>query len=259
MNKVLQDVERFYLQMNDGDHIGEKPRMLAGDRAALKQNLLQEEVGEYVKATLDNNIVEVADALTDILYIWAGAVIEHGLQDRMQALFNEVQKSNMSKICKDSIEADQSKMYYDKDAIPTIIEPCEVNPKKYVIRRSSDGKILKNINYHRANLAPIVNAEVPDGVTVDDVMEQPRSLPRDKFLTIERTKSGDTFIVLQGKEMGDGVLLRSMVVDKNDTPTQSVSDRFIPNSEIVEDLDNSTYSIRSTFIQISSQPCQTTK
>jgi len=247
MNKVLQEVERFYLQMNDGDHIGYEPRMLDGDRAALKQNLLQEEVGEYVEATLKNDIVEVADALTDILYIWAGAVIEHGLQDRMQALFNEVQKSNMSKVCQNKADSDQTQMYYDKQKIPTLSNQCEVNPDKFVVRRKSDGKILKSINYHRANLAPIVNAEVPDGITLDDIVESDRSLKRDKFSTLERTRVGDHFVVLEAKEMGDGVLLRTMVLDRDESLTQPVSDRFISNTEIVEDMDNNTYSLRTVI------------
>ncbi len=70
-----------------------------GDRdAVLRYKLIREENEEYLDAALQNDLVEVADALGDLLYILCGSILKHGLEDKMDAVFREIQRSNMSKL-----------------------------------------------------------------------------------------------------------------------------------------------------------------
>jgi predicted HAD superfamily Cof-like phosphohydrolase len=70
-----------------------------GDREALlRYKLIREENEEYLDAALRGDLVEVADALGDILYILCGTLLKHGLQHKMDEVFREIQRSNMSKL-----------------------------------------------------------------------------------------------------------------------------------------------------------------
>ncbi|MCB0770108.1 MAG: nucleoside triphosphate pyrophosphohydrolase family protein, partial [Flavobacteriales bacterium] len=70
-----------------------------GDRdALLRYKLIREENEEYLDAAMRGDLVEVADALGDILYILCGTMLKHGLQEKMDEVFREIQRSNMSKL-----------------------------------------------------------------------------------------------------------------------------------------------------------------
>lgn len=71
---------------------------LPSDISEWRIRMLMEELEEYRAAVRDNDIVEIADALTDMLYVLLGTFITHGLQDIAEALFDEVHRSNMSKL-----------------------------------------------------------------------------------------------------------------------------------------------------------------
>lgn len=101
---------------------------LGNAKNKLRFNLMQEENEEYLEAAKNNDLVEVADALGDMLYILCGTIIEHGLQDKIEDVFNEIQRSNMSKL--------------DVDGQPIYRE---------------DGKVLKGPNYFKPNIAEILN------------------------------------------------------------------------------------------------------
>lgn len=125
-------MERQLLQVLDfqyafGISSPDKPKMLSKKRKALRQLLLEEEVNELREAT---NIIEVADALTDILYITYGTIHEYGLADRATMLFDEVHRSNMSK----------------------------VGPDGQAIFRA-DGKVMKPDTYTQPNLRPIIERD----------------------------------------------------------------------------------------------------
>lgn len=75
----------------------EQPRMLKKTRARLRQVLLEEEVRELSEA---KNLLDVADAICDIMFITLGTAHEYGLTDRLEMLFDEVTRSNMSKLDK---------------------------------------------------------------------------------------------------------------------------------------------------------------
>ena|SRR3989338_288567 len=74
-----------------------KPSLIPEDRSKLRHNLMAEEVKEYLEGAKKNDLENIAKELADILYGVYGTILEHGLQDKMKEIFEEVHKSNMSK------------------------------------------------------------------------------------------------------------------------------------------------------------------
>ena len=93
----------------------------------LRFSLMDEENKEYLDAIKNNDIIEVADALGDMLYILCGTIITHGMQDVIDEVFEEIQRSNMSKLGSDG---------------------------KPIYRE--DGKVLKGPNYFKPDIAKIL-------------------------------------------------------------------------------------------------------
>lgn len=93
----------------------------------LRYELMREENEEYLEAANNDDLVEVADALGDMLYILCGTIIEHGMQHKIEEVFNEIQRSNMSKLGEDG---------------------------KPIYRE--DGKVLKGPNYFKPNIKEIL-------------------------------------------------------------------------------------------------------
>lgn len=100
---------------------------LAPKTLQLRYDLMKEENEEYLEAALNNDLVEVADALGDMLYILCGTIIEHGMQDKIEEVFEEIQRSNMSKLGEDG---------------------------KPIYRE--DGKVLKGPNYFKPDIAGVL-------------------------------------------------------------------------------------------------------
>lgn len=126
MTKNLQAVKEFHKAFGLG--VQEKPTaILDPGKIELRYELMKEENEEYLEAAKDGNLVEIADALGDMLYILCGTIIEHGLQDKISEVFDEIQRSNMSKLGEDG---------------------------KPVYRE--DGKVLKGPNYSRPDLLKIL-------------------------------------------------------------------------------------------------------
>lgn len=96
----------------------------------LRHNLMKEENDEYLEAAQNNDLVEVADALGDMLYILCGTILSHGMQHKITEVFNEIQRSNMSKL-----GADGKPIYRE------------------------DGKVLKGPNYFKPNIASILGKD----------------------------------------------------------------------------------------------------
>src|SRR3954468_3041317 len=88
------------------------PGIPAENRCKLRVALIAEELKELEVAILEKDIVEVADALCDIQYVLAGAILEFGLGEKFKTLFDEVHRSNMSKACKTIEEAEQTIAHY---------------------------------------------------------------------------------------------------------------------------------------------------
>lgn len=102
---------------------------LGEKKNTLRFNLMDEENNEYFEAAQNNDLVEVADALGDMLYILCGTILEHGMQYKIEEVFEEIQRSNMSKL--------------DADGKPIYRE---------------DGKVLKGPNYFKPNIKEILES-----------------------------------------------------------------------------------------------------
>lgn len=154
MEKIdsLNQVAEFHRTFNAP--ILETPQIPSEERSALRVSLLQEELDELKKAIADHNIVEVADALCDLQYVLSGAVLEFGLGEKFVELFNEVQRSNMSKACDTEQQAIETIEYYKA----TKGEEAYYEPSgnKYNVHRKSDHKVLKNKYYSPADLKSII-------------------------------------------------------------------------------------------------------
>ena len=126
MQKQLEAVKEFHQTFKLG--YSQEPTATLGDaKNLLRYNLMKEENEEYLEAVQNNDLVEIADALGDMLYILCGTIIEHGLQDKIEAVFDEIQQSNMSKL--------------GNDGLPIYRE---------------DGKVIKGPNYFKPNFEQIL-------------------------------------------------------------------------------------------------------
>lgn len=132
----------------------EKPQIPSEERCKLRISLLQEELDELKQAIDDKDIVEIADAFCDLQYVLSGAILEFGLGEKFDELFNEVQRSNMSKACSSEQEALETISHYkQKDGTESMFKKIG---KKWVVYRISDNKVLKSINYSPADLKNII-------------------------------------------------------------------------------------------------------
>ena len=148
----LNQVADFHTTFNAP--ILDTPQIPSEQRCELRVNLLQEELNELSQAIKDNDLVEITDALCDIQYVLSGAVLEFGLGDKFVELFNEVQRSNMSKACDTQQEALMTLSHYKKkDGTEGYYK--KINGK-WLVYRVSDDKVLKSINYSPANLKDIL-------------------------------------------------------------------------------------------------------
>lgn len=101
---------------------------LSESQRELRYRLMAEENDEYLEAVKNNDLVEIADALGDQLYILCGTILKHGLQDKIAAIFQEIQRSNMSKL--------------DADGKPIYRE---------------DGKVMKSNLYFKPDIKSILD------------------------------------------------------------------------------------------------------
>jgi predicted HAD superfamily Cof-like phosphohydrolase len=132
----------------------ETPSIPDEARCKLRLALIAEELKELEAAILEKDIVSVADALCDIQYVLSGAVLEFGLGGKFNALFEEVQRSNMSKACNSEEEARQTIELYRLRDGTECYSVREGN--KWLVYRKVDNKTIKSINYSPANLEKIV-------------------------------------------------------------------------------------------------------
>jgi predicted HAD superfamily Cof-like phosphohydrolase len=149
---ALDDVAQFHKVFKHP--IQKKPVIPEKKRCDLRVALIQEELNELQEAIINNDMIEVADALCDIQYVLAGAVLEFGLGDKFADLFAEVQRSNMSKACETLAEAEETVELYAQQGIESSFTPSD---GKYLIYRKNDHKTLKSINYSPASLKTILS------------------------------------------------------------------------------------------------------
>ncbi len=127
MKSKISAVELFHMSFGLG--VSETMRAnLSVEKNQLRYDLMAEENREYLEAANNNDIIEVADALGDMLYILCGTILEHGMQHKIEAVFEEIQRSNMSKLGSDG---------------------------KPIYRE--DGKVLKGPNYVKPNIQSVLD------------------------------------------------------------------------------------------------------
>lgn len=126
MKNKLNAVQTFHEAFGLG--VNHKPiAKLSGQKLKLRFDLMEEENEEYLEAAKNDDLVEVADALGDMLYILCGTILEHGMQYKIEDVFNEIQRSNMSKLGADS---------------------------KPIYRE--DGKVMKGPNYFKPDILKVL-------------------------------------------------------------------------------------------------------
>jgi hypothetical protein len=119
-------------------------------------NFILEELEEYKHACETGDIVEVLDALCDITYVSLGnGAMLHGIKDKVWPAYQEVQASNLSKACSSEEEAQETVRVRSAEQK----EPCHYEKvgEYYIVYRTSDRKVMKNINYFRPNLSKFFN------------------------------------------------------------------------------------------------------
>ena len=126
MQNKIEAVKAFHKAFKLGHN--EIPQANLGlSKNLLRYKLMREENEEYLEAANNDDLVEVADALGDMLYILCGTIIEHGLQHKIEEVFEEIQRSNMSKL--------------GENGQPIYRE---------------DGKVLKGPNYFKPNIQSVL-------------------------------------------------------------------------------------------------------
>jgi len=126
MKKYTDAVSEFHKTFKVEQN--ESPTLISEEDWILRHKLMKEENQEYIDACATNDLVEVADALGDQLYILCGTILKHGMQHKIEEIFDEIQKSNLSKL----------------------------DDKGNPIYRG-DGKILKGVNYFEPNIKNILD------------------------------------------------------------------------------------------------------
>ncbi len=127
MQKKISAVAQFHNSFGLG--VSQTMKADLGEsKNQLRFNLMDEENKEYLEAANNNNLVEVADALGDMLYILCGTILEHGMQYKIEEVFEEIQRSNMSKLGSDG---------------------------KPIYRE--DGKVLKGPNYFKPDIQGVLD------------------------------------------------------------------------------------------------------
>lgn len=126
------------------------PIIPAKQRANLRVSLLAEELKELQEAIDNDDLIEVADALCDLQYVLAGAILEFGMGQKFKGLFDEVHRSNMSKACKTVAEAEKTIQFYlAKDGTEAYYKEID---GLFLVFRKADDKTLKSINYSPADI-----------------------------------------------------------------------------------------------------------
>jgi predicted HAD superfamily Cof-like phosphohydrolase len=146
----VSEVEEFNAVMGKPNNYN--PVIPAEKEWMFVYNFILEELEEYKHACETGNIVEVLDALCDITYVSLGnGAMLHGIKDKIWPAYQEVQASNLSKACISEEEAQETVRVRSAEQK----EPCyyEQVGKYYIVYRTRDKKVMKNVNYFRPDLS----------------------------------------------------------------------------------------------------------
>ena len=144
-------VEEFHKTF--GAPILENPEMPSKERCNLRVKLIQEEIDEMKEAIENEDVIEIADSLGDLMVVLCGSILEFGMGNKFNDIFENIHNSNMSKACDSEREALETLLFYKhKDGTEGYYKEVE---GKWLVYRDDD-KILKSINYSPANLKDIL-------------------------------------------------------------------------------------------------------
>lgn len=127
LQDTISAVEKFHTAFKIGNNYSPTVELTEAE-IELRHRLMGEENDEYMEAAKNGDLVEVADALGDMLYILCGTILKHGMQHKIEEVFQEIQRSNMSKL--------------DANGEPIYRE---------------DGKVMKSDQYFRPDIASILS------------------------------------------------------------------------------------------------------
>lgn len=124
--EIISQVEKFHNSFGVKNNYSPTVS-LETEEIELRHRLMEEENNEYIEAAKNNDLVEVADALGDMLYILCGTILKHGMQDVIIPVFQEIQRANMSKL--------------DENGMPIF---------------RADGKVMKSSKYQAPNIEKVL-------------------------------------------------------------------------------------------------------
>ena len=156
IEKLLENSVPFIDEVEEFNAVMGKPNAYEPNIPERKEwefvyNFILEELEEYKEACEKGDIVEVLDALCDITYVATGnGTMLHGLKDKIWPAYQEVQASNLSKACKTEDEAKATVVQRSGEQG----EECHYEKvgDYFVVYRSRDRKVMKNVNYFKPNL-----------------------------------------------------------------------------------------------------------
>jgi predicted HAD superfamily Cof-like phosphohydrolase len=146
MNNEIEKVKEFHLRF--GQPIVEKPSFPSKERCDFRLELIREEFKELVTAVDNSDLKETVDGICDLIYVIVGTAIEFGLSDKLKNNFDETHRSNMTKACSTIEEAQATVDHYYIRGIDAYYEESDGS---FLVRRLSDDKILKSVNYSPVN------------------------------------------------------------------------------------------------------------
>ena len=126
LHEKIKSVAEFHTVFKIGN--ADQIKLIDENDYQLRFNLIKEENEEYLEACKNNDIIEIADALGDQLYILFGTILKHGLEYKIEEVYDEIHRSNMSKL--------------DENGKPIYRE---------------DGKVLKSNLYFKPNIKKILD------------------------------------------------------------------------------------------------------
>jgi predicted HAD superfamily Cof-like phosphohydrolase len=152
MNDFLEKVKCFHEMFNAP--VLETPQIPSKERCDLRISLISEELNEMKEAIENEDVIEIADSLGDLMVVLCGSILEFGMGDKFDKIFENIHNSNMSKACNSEQEALETLLFYkQKDGTEGYYKEVE---GKWLVYRSQDNKVLKSINYSPANLKDIL-------------------------------------------------------------------------------------------------------
>jgi predicted HAD superfamily Cof-like phosphohydrolase len=152
MNDFLEKVKCFHEVFKAP--VLETPQIPSKERCDLRISLISEELDEMKEAIEKGDVIEVADSLGDLMVVLCGSILEFGMGDKFDSIFENIHNSNMSKACSSHKEAIETLLHYkQKDGTEGVYKEED---GKWLVYRKEDNKVLKSVNYSPANLKDII-------------------------------------------------------------------------------------------------------